>query len=296
MPVQFRLHFIVFLWGFTAIFGKLISLEAFELVWWRMLFTSVFLLFFTSVFQKESIVISRKSALKLIGIGCLMTLHWLFFFRSIKVSNVSIALSCISTATLFTAFIEPIVFRRKLDWSEIAMGVVITACMLLIFKTETQYKEGIFYGILCAILGAIFGVFNGKSNELTTSANVITYEIFGGWLMLTLYFLVTGRLFEFETISTTDLSWTLLLASVFTAYPMFESIRLMKHISPFTLVLAVNLEPVYGIIFAYFLFNESERMSPVFYIASLVMISAIITNGIIKARKKRKLKKLESGE
>lgn len=286
MPTQLRLHFIVFLWGFTAILGKLITLEASILVWWRMMFASAFLIFFTSIFQKESIFIGRKPALKLIGIGCLMALHWLCFFQSIKVSNVSITLTCISTATLFTAFIEPIVFRRKIDWLEIAMGIVITACMLLIFKTETQYKEGIFYGILCAILGAFFGVFNGKANELTTSANAITYEIFGGFLMLTIYFLFSGNLSGIQTISAPDLGWILLLASVFTAYPMFESIRLMKHISPFSLILAVNLEPVYGIFFAYFLFNESEKMSPVFYIASFVMISAIILNGIIKARRK----------
>lgn len=287
MPVQIRLHFIVFLWGFTAILGKLISLDASHLVWYRMLFASVFLIFFTSIFQKESIFISRSSALKLIGIGCLMAFHWLFFFLSIKVSNVSITLACISTATLFTAFIEPIVFRRKIDWTEIAMGVVITACMLLIFNAEAQYKEGIFYGIICAILGATFGVFNGRVNKLTTSANAITYEIFGGFLVLTLYFLITGELSGVEEISMRDFGWVLLLASVFTAFPMFESIRLMKHISPFSLILAVNLEPVYGIIFAYFLFNETEKMSPIFYIAAFVMIFAIILNGIIKAKRKK---------
>lgn len=288
MPPQLRLHIIVFLWGFTAILGKLISLDANHLVWYRMLFTSVFLIFFVSIYQKESIFIRKELALKLIGIGSLMATHWLFFFHSIKVSNVSIALACISTATLFVALIEPIVFRRRIDWSEIVLGFVIAVCMLLIFKTEMKYKEGIIYGIICAVFGAIFSVFNGKVYGKTSSGNIIMYEIFGGFLMLTLYFLFTGDLGGVANIGSNDFWWMLLLASLFTAFPMFESIRLMRYISPFTLVLAVNLEPVYGILFAYFIFGESEHMNPIFYIASAVMIFAIIFNGVVKAKRNRR--------
>ncbi|GIM55060.1 DMT family transporter [Capnocytophaga cynodegmi] len=287
MSAQLRLHFIVFLWGFTAVLGKLISLDANHLVWYRMGLTSVFLIAFIAFFQKESIFVRRDLAVKLVGVGSLMAIHWLLFFHSIKVSNVSITLACISTATLFVAFIEPLVFRRRIDWTEILMGVVITACMLLIFKTEIRYKEGIIYGILCAFFGALFSVFNGRLHGQTSSGNIITYEIFGGFLILTLYFLFTDNLVEVGTISLNDFWWTLLLASVFTAYPMFESIRLMRYISPFTLVLAVNLEPVYGIFFAYLIFGESEHMSVVFYLASAVMLLAIVLNGIIKARKRR---------
>lgn len=287
MSAQLRLHFIVFLWGFTAVLGKLISLDANHLVWYRMGLTSVFLIAFITFFQKESIFVRRDLAVKLVGVGSLMAIHWLLFFHSIKVSNVSITLACISTATLFVAFIEPLVFRRRIDWTEILMGVVITACMLLIFKTEIRYKEGIIYGVLCAFFGALFSVFNGRLHGQTSSGNIITYEIFGGFLILTLYFLFTDNLVEVGTISLNDFWWTLLLASVFTAYPMFESIRLMRYISPFTLVLAVNLEPVYGIFFAYLIFGESEHMSVVFYLASAVMLLAIVLNGIIKARKRR---------
>lgn len=287
MSAQLRLHFIVFLWGFTAVLGKLISLDANHLVWYRMGLTSVFLIAFIAFFQKESIFVRRDLAVKLVGVGSLMAIHWLLFFHSIKVSNVSITLACISTATLFVAFIEPLVFRRRIDWTEILMGVVITACMLLIFKTEIRYKEGIIYGVLCAFFGALFSVFNGRLHGQTSSGNIITYEIFGGFLILTLYFLFTDNLVEVGTISLNDFWWTLLLASVFTAYPMFESIRLMRYISPFTLVLAVNLEPVYGIFFAYLIFGESEHMSVVFYLASAVMLLAIVLNGIIKARKRR---------
>ncbi|CAM3156915.1 EamA/RhaT family transporter [Chryseobacterium flavum] len=281
----FRLHLIVFLWGFTAILGKLIHANAQVLVFYRMLFAAIFLFVFIRVYKKESIKISKKIFFQLAAIGFAMALHWYCFFYSIKVSNVSIALSCLSLSTLFASILEPVIFKRKVDISEVVMGVVIVACILLIFKTEFQYKEGIFYGILCAVFGTIFSVFNGKMFGKTSSGNIIFYEIFCGWAILTIFYLFTGQIFNMDEINYRDLALICLLASVFTAFPMLESVKLMKYISPFTLILTVNLEPVYGIILAFFIFGESEHMSPIFYIASGVMILAIIANGLIKARK-----------
>lgn len=284
----FRLHLIVFLWGFTAILGKLIHANAEVLVFYRMLFASFFLYLFIRIIKKDSIKISKKLLLKLVGIGSLMAFHWLFFFSSIKVSNVSIALSCLGTSTLFAALLEPLIFKRKIDLSEIVMGIVIVICISLIFKVEFQYKLGIIYGLICALLGTIFSVFNGKLYGKTSSGNIIFYEIFGGFLVISLYYVFSGQISQIGEISYRDLALLTLLASVFTAYPMFESVNLMKYISPFTLILTVNLEPIYGIILAFFIFGESEKMSAVFYGASLVMILAIVINGVIKARKKSK--------
>ena len=282
----FRLHLIVFLWGFTAILGKLIHANAEVLVFYRMLFASAFLYLFIRIIKKDSIKVSKKLLLKLVGIGSLMAFHWLFFFSSIKVSNVSIALSCLGTSTLFAALLEPLIFKRKIDLSEIVMGIVIVICISLIFKVEFQYKLGIIYGLICALLGTIFSVFNGKLYGKTSSGNIIFYEIFGGFLVISLYYVFSGQISQISEISYRDLALLTLLASVFTAYPMFESVNLMKYISPFTLILTVNLEPIYGIILAFFIFGESEKMSAVFYGASLVMILAIVINGVIKARKK----------
>ena len=284
----FRLHLIVFLWGFTAILGKLIHANAEVLVFYRMLFASVFLYLFIRIIKKDSIKVSKKLLLKLVGIGSLMAFHWLFFFSSIKVSNVSIALSCLGTSTLFAALLEPLIFKRKIDLSEIVMGIVIVICISLIFKVEFQYKLGIIYGLICALLGTIFSVFNGRLYGKTSSGNIIFYEIFGGFLVISLYYVFSGQISQIGEISYRDLALLTLLASVFTAYPMFESVNLMKYISPFTLILTVNLEPIYGIILAFFIFGESEKMSAVFYGASLVMILAIVINGVIKARKKSK--------
>ena len=283
----FRLHLIVFLWGFTAILGKLIHAEAMALVFYRMLFASLFLFIYLRIIKKRSIHVSRKLLLQLFGIGSLMAIHWLCFFYAIKVSNVSIALSCLATSTLFASFVEPFVFRRKIDFTEVIIGVVIVICIAVIFNAELHYKTGIIVGIFSAFFGTLFSVLNGKMFGKTSSGNIIFYEIFGGWFVISLIFLATGSIFTFHEISFRDLALLTLLASVFTAFPMFESVNLMKYISPFTLILTVNLEPVYGIIFAYFIFGESEHMSPIFYIASLIMILAIIANGIIKAKKKK---------
>ncbi|MFP8895661.1 MULTISPECIES: DMT family transporter [Chryseobacterium] len=285
----FRLHLIVFLWGFTAILGKLIQANAQILVFYRMLFASIFLYVFIRFFKKESIKVSRKIFFQLAAIGFAMALHWYCFFYSIKVSNVSIALSCLSLSTLFASILEPIIFKRKIDISEVVMGTVIVACILLIFKTEFHFKEGIIYGILCAIFGTVFSVFNGKMFGKTSSGNIIFYEIFCGWFILMIFYLLSGQIFQMNEINYRDLALICLLASVFTAFPMLESVNLMKYISPFTLILTVNLEPVYGIILAFFIFGESEHMSPIFYVASGVMILAIIANGLIKARKTKNL-------
>ncbi|MEC3874709.1 DMT family transporter [Chryseobacterium salviniae] len=285
----FRLHLIVFLWGFTAILGKLIHANAEILVFYRMLFAAAILFVYIRVFKKESIKVSKKIFFQLAAIGFSMALHWYCFFYSIKISNVSIALSCLSLSTLFASVMEPIIFKRKIDISEVIMGVVIVACILLIFKTEFRFKEGIFYGVLCAVFGTVFSVFNGKMFGKTSSGNIIFYEIFCGWSFLMVIYMFTGQIFHLNEISYRDLALICLLASVFTAFPMLESVNLMKYISPFTLILTVNLEPVYGIILAFFIFGESEHMSPVFYVASGVMILAIIANGLIKAKKQKTL-------
>lgn len=283
-----RLHFIVFLWGFTAILGKLIQADAYKLVFYRMFFAALFLFLFNVFIAGNKIRISRKLLFQLFGIGTLMAGHWFFFFYSIKISNVSIALSCLSLSTLFAAILEPVIFRRKIDFTEVIIGLVIVACISMIFNAEIKYKAGIVAGIICSFLGTIFSVYNGKIYGKTSSSNIIFYEILGGWMMISLFFLFSGQIFSFGEISWKDLALIILLSSVFTAYPMLESVSLMKYISPFTLILTVNLEPVYGIILAFFIFGASEHMTPVFYLASLVMIVSIFVNGWLKTKKKLK--------
>lgn len=282
-----RLHFIVFLWGFTAILGKLVSSNAQLIVFYRMLFAAIFLYIYLRFISKRRLYVPWKFMLQLIGIGSLMAFHWLLFFQSIKVSNVSIALSCLSLSTLFAAFMEPWIYKRKIDIMEVVIGLVIVVCMSFIFNTELNYKSGIIYGVICAFFGCLFSVLNGKISGKATPGNIIFYEIFGGWAVLAIALLFSGQITDLGQISYKDLALITILAGVFTAYPMLESVSLMRYISPFTMILTVNMEPVYGIIFAFFIFGESEHMSPVFYVASLIMIIAIVANGVIKAKKQK---------
>lgn len=285
-----RLHLIVFMWGFTAILGKMISLDSTVLVFYRMGLTALSLFIFLRLIKRYPIGLPSRVTLQLLGVGLIMGLHWLFFFESIKVSNVSITLSCIAMSTLFASFIEPIIYKRRIDWLEVLLGFVILGCMGLIFRTEFSYWLGILYGVICAFFGVIFSTLNGKLAQKTSASYIIFYEMVGGWLLVSSILLFRGEVYDTFFISTKDWVLLLILAIGFTAYPMIESTSLMKHISPFTLILTVNLEPVYGIILAYFIFGSSEHMNPMFYLGASIMIITIILNGIIKAKRKKKQK------
>lgn len=288
--VLLRLHFIVFLWGFTAVLGKLISVDAYRLTFFRMGFAALFLFISNRFILRNRMNISLRLLLQLFGVGSLMAGHWILFFLSIKVANVAIALSCMSLSTLFAALIEPLIFGRRVDLREIIIGIIIVGCILLIFNAEMEYEMGIMYGIICALLGTLFSVLNGKMYGRTASGNIIFYEIFGGTVVLFFYFLLTGQgeILDMSEISWQNLSLIVLLSGVFTAYPMLESVNLMKYLSPFTIILTVNLEPVYGIVLAYLIFGETEHMTPVFYLSAGVMIFSIFANGYLKAKRKLK--------
>lgn len=279
-----RLHFIIFLWGFTAIIGKLIMLDSLSMVWCRTAM-SVIILFIYGLCSKTLLKISIQTALKFLVVGSIIAIHWYFFFLSIKVSNVSIGLSTISTGALFTAFLEPFFFKRKIKWYEIYLSMIITICMIVLFNAEIQYFEGIIYGLIASILSSLFSVVNGKIVNQSNSITILSYELLGGVIILSCLILWNKTFINLVEISSLDLFYLFILASLFTIYPMLESISLMKFITPFTLILTVNLEPIYGIIFAFFIFGESEQMSTTFYFVSLIMILSIFINKYYKVKK-----------
>jgi drug/metabolite transporter (DMT)-like permease len=280
---QFRLQFIVLIWGFTGVLGKLISIDAIPLVWFRVLIAA-FVLFILLKVKKISLKVSFKDLAMLLGIGVIIGIHWMAFFGAIKVSNVAVALSTLSTGALFSAFIEPIFFKRKIILSEIILAIVVSTCILLIYNASPEYWLGIVLGVFCSFLSALFSVFNGKIHTRFPAPKIMFYEMIGGWLIVCACLPFFGGLEVLSSVSWTDLGLLIALGSLFTAYPMIESVSLMKYISPFTLLLNVNLEPVYGIILAYLIFGESEKMTPLFYIATAIMVGAIVVNSILKAR------------
>ena len=281
-----HLHVIVFIWGFTAVLGKLISLEALDLVWYRMLFASV-IMTFVVLFNKEKIRVPFNVLIGFIVSGIIIALHWLTFYQAIKVSNVSITLACLSTGAFFASILEPIFYKRKIIWYEVLFGLIVIFGLGIIFKVETQYTTGIYLAVTSAFLSALFSVINGKYAK-EYSPNVISvYELSSGFLFLSIYlFFADSFTPVFFALSSNDLLWLFLLSSICTAYAFSASVKVMKFLSPFTVMLTINLEPIYGIILVLLIFPENEKMSPMFYIGAIIILATVIANGIMKSRKK----------
>lgn len=284
-----HLHIIVFIWGFTAIFGKLITLEALDLVWFRMFLAVIFIALYLGI-KKQFQKVPLKVLIGFIISGVIIAAHWYTFYEAIKVSNISITLACLSTGAFFTSLIQPLLFRTKFVWYEMLFGLITVTGLFIIFNVETQYTKGIFLAIISAFLSAMFSVINGKYAK-EYNANIISfYELAVGVLAISIVLLIQGKFTtDFFTVSITDWLWLLLLASICTAYAFSASVKVMKVLSPFTVMLTINLEPVYGIILAVLFFKDAEHMNSLFYLGALIIIVTVIANGIVKNYMKKKL-------
>lgn len=287
-----HLHVLVFIAGFTAILGELISVEAIPLVWYRMVFALVLIAIF-AIISKAKVKISLKSILKLGFAGVIIALHWITFFGSIKASNISIALVMFSTGAFFASLIEPIIYKRRIIWYELIFGALVIVGVFIITQSELRYMTGIVLGIVSAFLASLFAVLNGKFLEKYTATVITFYEFISGVLFISLYlfFAKSGFSIGFFKLTTSDVIYLLILASVCTAYAFIASVYVMRYVSPYTVVLTYNLEPVYGIILAILLFPEKEKMSPNFYIGAFIIIGIVLFNGVLKNSKKLKRKR-----
>jgi len=279
-----ELHFIVVLLGFTAILGKLIQLSAPTLVWYRTMFAFIALLIWFIISRKKFILPLRQT-LQLLGIGLIVGMHWIFFFHAIKVSNVSVTLGCLGSGTLFASLLEPLLFKRRIYWFEVILGLIIIAGLFLIFQFETRYVNGIIFSLIAFFLSSLFTVLN-KKITFNFNQNVVGfYEMIGGFIGVTIY------LFYNDNLNAKDLSFTLndfiflaVLAIVCSAYAFSAIVRIMKDISAYVVVLSINLEPIYGIILAFFIFGESEYMTLGFYLGTLILISSVFLYPLLEKR------------
>ncbi len=283
-----HLHGIVFIWGFTAVLGALITIDAIPLVWYRMLLASVFIAIF---------ILSRKINLKFKALtiwgfilsGMIIALHWMAFFGAIKVSNVSVTLAVMSTGAFFTSLLEPLFFKRKVIGYEVFFGILVVAGLYLIFDLETDYTEGILLALAASFLGALFSVINGRYALKYSAAAISFYELLAGVGCITLYLAIEGRFStEFFQLSTADWGYLLILASACTAYAFIASVHVMRWLSPYTVMLTINLEPVYGILLALFILGSEEYMSPQFYYGAALILGTVIANGIVKVWKRKR--------
>ncbi len=281
------LHLTVLVWGFTGILGALISINAVQMVWYRVLIASIslFIYFLTT---KTNIKVSKKQFFQFFFTGSIVALHWIFFFHSIKVANVSVSLICLSSVTLFIAILEPLIKKQKISKGDIFVGLLIILGIYMIFKFETKYTTGIIFGLLSAVAASFFSTINSTLVQKSNPSIIGFYELSGAFFWITIYRIFDKSLFtENFNLSTTDWFYLVILGTICTALAYVAGVAVMRTLSAFRVALITNLEPVYGIILAFILFGAKEQMSGGFYVGSLLILSAVFLYPIYKRRRNK---------
>ena len=280
-----HLHFLVFIAGFTAILGELIINSSEVIVWHRMFIGST-LLGLYMLFSKRSFKIDLNLFFKYSFLGLIIALHWITFFEAIEQSNISVTLAMFSTAAFFTSFIEPIMFKRKLIFYEVFLGLIVAFGVYLIFNAEFEYLNGIILGLLSAFFASLFSVLNGLMIKTNNAISISFYEFVSGMFFITLFLIFNNDLTSIliEDIFSLNYFYIFLLGSICTAYAFMASVYLLKFISPYSVVLTYNLEPIYGIIMAIIFFGDNEKMSLSFYLGLFLILFSVISNMYIKKR------------
>jgi len=281
------LHLTVLIWGFTGILGVLIQVSALHLVWYRVLIAALSLLVYFLI-KRKSIKITRRQLIQYLITGGLVGLHWVLFFESIKVSTVSVTLVCLSSVTLFTALLEPIVKKQKIAGVDILTGIVIIAGIYLIFTFETDYLLGIILGIIAAFLASIFSIVNSNLIKKGSAPLISFYEMLGASIWISLYMLITNRFDAGLVLQQSDLFFLILLGTVCTAAAYVMAVAVMKELSAFTVALATNLEPIYGIILALIFFGSNEKMSLGFYAGAIIVLGTVLLYPYVKKRHEKR--------
>ena len=284
-----HLHFLVFIAGFTAILGEAISLGSIALVWHRMLIAFV-LTFLFLIFRKYDFKINIRDFFNFSLAGIIIALHWITFFEAIEQSNISITLAMFSTGAFFASLLEPIFFKRKIKPVEIILGCVVVCGVFIILKANINSFVGVLLGIVSALLASLFSVFNGKLVQNNNPFLISFYEFLSGVVFILLYLIFSDNVSDLtiSSLFSYDYLYVFILGSICTAYAFIASIYILKFLSPYTLVLTYNLEPVYGILLAIFIFPDTEKMEFSFYIGTLIIISTIIINSILKIKNNKK--------
>jgi drug/metabolite transporter (DMT)-like permease len=288
-----KMHLAVFLWGFTGVLGRAITLQEYPLVWYRTMITAtifVIILFY----RKEFIKITGRELLRFMGIGTIIAIHWVAFYGSIKYANASIALTCLATAGIFTAILEPIVLKVKFNVKELIIGFIALIGMYSIYHFEVQYAFGIMLGIFASILSAVFTILNKKIIHKYPSRLVAFYEIGSGFLFLTLFlpvYLYLQPNVSFVPIHY-DWIWLLILSLCCTVWGQSLALSALKKLSSFTTVLMVNLEPVYGILLAMLIYHENKDLGIGFYLGILLIAFSVALHTLMMYIEKKRERKM----
>lgn len=300
---QLNLHFIVFIWGFTAILGKFISIDALALVFNRTALTSAAIALYL-VTQRKSFKANVRELLFMWLCGTLIAVHWITFFGAIKIANISITLAGVSTGALWSSILGPILSKSKFDPTEVALGLLVILGIGIVFYEEpnaqdlreltyygitvTNFQLGLVIALFSSMLSASFSILNKQLvTRYPKPVQVTFWELGFAFLSICAYSVLLGNN-PMELWANTQSDWMYLtiLALACTAYPFIKSVELLKRLTPFSVMLAINLEPVYGILLAALFFGASESMSPQFYLGVVIILGTVLANGAIKARKR----------
>jgi drug/metabolite transporter (DMT)-like permease len=295
-----RLHFIVFLWGFTATLGKLITLPAVEMVFWRTLIASAGIGFIWVVFRRRESMPWRPS-LALLASGAVIAGHWICFFAAAKVASASIALAGISLTPLLTSFLEPMINGGRVRRREVLLGIVAIFGLMLIFGFEFEQSVGLALGIGAATLGSLFTIIIARFTPHYPAVAISFYQVFGACLASLLFFPIYARLpllnptgaIQWLT-SWSDIGWTMVLAIVCTVFPYVMVVELLRRLSAFSVNLAVNMESIYGIFLALLIFRVEEQMTIGFYIGIALILSSVIAQPLFDKWAHRRMKKKDT--
>jgi drug/metabolite transporter (DMT)-like permease len=284
----FQLHTAILLFGFTAILGRLIDMTEIEIVWYRMGITALTLLFFPGITRQLSTVPIRD-ILRMAGIGVVITIHWLSFFGSIKYANVTVALAVFSTSALFTSFLEPLLYRTRIKWTEILLGAMVIPGIFLIFTFGETYLTGILLALVSAALGSLFSIMNRQMVAHYPARTITFIELATGWLLLSVLAPFYMAAVPEATFIPSMLDWLylLILAVLCTTVAFQLSVNSLRHITAFTFNLSINLEPVYGILMAAVLFKEQQEIPSGFYAGTGIILLAVLSHAILQRRVKK---------
>ena len=277
------LHFTVFIWGFTGILGKLITVSAVPLVWYRVLiaFLTLFLYF---KFNRTDFKVSLKVFLQLIFTGALVGGHWILFFLSIKLSTVSVALVCFSSLTLFTAIFEPLINKKRISGLEIFSGLLIIVGILVIFKFEPKYTKGIIAGLLCAVFASLFYIINSRQVKHYQAPVIAFYELIGAFVWISIFLAATGGFNKSMALPPADIGYLLILGTICTSLAYVAGVSVMRELSAFRVALITNLEPVYGIIMSFVFFGDMNKMTTGFWVGAVIILSTIFLHPLAQKR------------
>lgn len=277
------LHFTVLIWGFTGVLGELITVSALPLVWYRVLIAALTLIIYYLI-KKKSLLVPKGQILQYLIVGMIVGLHWVLFFHAIKVSTVSVTLVTLSSVTLFTAILEPLINRKRISIADVIVGLIIIFGIYLIFKFEFKYFWGIIFGLSCAICASVFSILNARMVKKGSPTTITLYEMIGAWIGVSVVMLFTGDFDNQMILSQSDLLYLLLLGVVCTAIAYVLGVAVMKELSAFTVALTTNMEPVYGIILALIIFGQKEAMSTGFYFGAIIILTAVFIYPYLKTK------------